>query len=313
MNLISEQFNEKPSTNYDVRVMPIEVFETDTRTNIDIQVATAKRFPRNITNVLKNILEYAQMDKETAENCFYALKRDGKVIRGASIRLAELIASCYGNIRTTARIINNDGKTVTAQGICWDLQNNVAYSVEVIRKITNKEGKTFSEDMQVITSNAACAIAMRNAIFKCVPNAITGNVQQEIKKVMMGEEKDFTTIRKNAVQYFEKQGVSLKSILTLFEKRTIEELTTDDVFDLRGIATGIKEGDTTIEQVFSIAPKSNPFGKASKILSIPKEATFSAEELAEKGEKYIEENQEIVKEEQIKIELPKGTTLEGRN
>ena len=28
---------------------------------------------------------------------------------------------------------------------------------------------------------------------------------------------------------------------------------------------------------------------------------------------YIEENQEIVKEEQIKIELPKGTTLEGRN
>ena len=29
MNLISEQFNEKPSTNYDVRVMPIEVFETE--------------------------------------------------------------------------------------------------------------------------------------------------------------------------------------------------------------------------------------------------------------------------------------------
>jgi hypothetical protein len=313
MNLISEQFNEKPSTNYDVKVMPIEVFEADTRANIDIQVATAKRFPRNITNVLSNILEYAQIDKETAENCFYAIKRDGKVIRGASIRLAELIASCYGNIRTSARIINNDGKTVTAQGICWDLQNNVAYSVEVIRKITNKEGKTFSEDMQVITSNAACAIAMRNAIFKCVPTAITGKVQQEIKKVMMGEEKDFTTIRKNAVDYFEKQGVGVKNILALFEKKSVEELTRDDVFDLRGIATAIKEGDTTIEQAFSVTPKSNPFGKASKILSIPKEATLSAEELAEKGEKYIEENQEIVKEEQIKIELPKGTTLEGRN
>lgn len=303
MNLISEQFNEKPSTNYDVRVMPIEVFETDTRTNIDIQVATAKRFPRNIPNVLENILHYAKMDKEIAENCFYAIKRDGKVIRGASIRLAELIANCYGNIRTVARIINNDGKTVTAQGICWDLQNNVAYSVEVIRKITNKEGKTFSEDMQVVTSNAACAIAMRNAIFKCIPMAITSNVQQEIKKVMMGQEKDFNTIRKNAVEYFEKQGVGLKSILTLFEKNTLQELTTDDVFDLRGIATAIKEGDTTIEQVFSIAPKSNPFGKASKILSIPKEATFSTEDLAEKGEKYIEENQEIFKEEQIKIDL----------
>ena len=313
MTLLSEQFDDKPTVNYDLKVNSVEVFEADTRANIDIQVSTAKKYKRHLPTVLENILFLATQDKETAENCFYALKRDGKVIRGASIRLAEIISNCYGNIRASARIIANDGKLVTAQGLCWDLENNVAYSVEVRRKITNKDGKPFSEDMQVVTSNAACAIAIRNAVFKCIPLALTSRVQDKIKQVMMGEEKDFATIRKNAVDYFEKQGVGVKNILALFEKRTIEELTREDVFDLRGIATAIKEGDTTIEQAFSIAPKSNPFGKASKILSIPKEATFSAEELAEKGEKYIEENQEIVKEEQIKIELPKGTTLEGRN
>lgn len=313
MNLISEQFDDKPTVNYDLKVNPVEVFEADTRANIDIQVSTAKKYPRNLKVVLDNILWLATQDKETAENCFYALKRDGKVIRGASIRLAEIISNCYGNLRASARIIANDGKLVTAQGLCWDLENNVAYSVEVRRKITNKEGKPFSEDMQVVTSNAACAIAIRNAVFKCIPLALTSRVQDKIKQVMMGEEKDFSTIRKNAVDYFEKQGVGVKNILALFEKKSVEELTREDVFDLRGIATAIKDGDTTIEQAFSVAPKSNPFGKASKILSIPKEATLSAEELAEKGEKYIEENQEIVKEEQIKIELPKGTTLEGRN
>jgi hypothetical protein len=313
MNLLSEQFDDKPTVNYDLKVNPVEVFEADTRANIDIQVSTAKKYKRHLPTVLENILFLATQDKETAENCFYALKRDGKVIRGASIRLAEIISNCYGNIRASARIIANDGKLVTAQGLCWDLENNVAYSVEVRRKITNKDGKPFSEDMQVVTSNAACAIAIRNAVFKCIPLALTSRVQDKIKQVMMGEEKDFATIRKNAVDYFEKQGVGVKNILALFEKRTIEELTREDVFDLRGIATAIKDGDTTIEQAFSVAPKSNPFGKASKILSIPKEATFSAEDLAEKGEKYIEENQEIVKEEQIKIELPKGTTLEGRN
>ncbi len=313
MTLLSEQFDDKPTVNYDLKVNPVEVFEADTRANIDIQVSTAKKYKRHLPTVLENILFLATQDKETAENCFYALKRDGKVIRGASIRLAEIISNCYGNIRASARIIANDGKLVTAQGLCWDLENNVAYSVEVRRKITNKDGKPFSEDMQVVTSNAACAIAIRNAVFKCIPLALTSRVQDKIKQVMMGEEKDFATIRKNAVDYFEKQGVGVKNILALFEKRTIEELTREDVFDLRGIATAIKDGDTTIEQAFSVAPKSNPFGKASKILSIPKEATFSAEDLAEKGEKYIEENQEIVKEEQIKIELPKGTTLEGRN
>jgi hypothetical protein len=289
MNLISEQFNDKPTVNYDLKVNSVEVFEADTRANIDIQVSTAKKYKRHLPTVLENILFLATQDKETAENCFYALKRDGKVIRGASIRLAEIISNCYGNLRASARIIANDGKLVTAQGLCWDLENNVAYSVEVRRKITYKDGKPFSEDMQVVTSNAACAIAIRNAVFKCIPLALTSRVQDKIKQVMMGEEKDFSTIRKNAVDYFEKQGVGVKNILALFEKKSVEELTREDVFDLRGIATAIKDGDTTIEQAFSVAPKSNPFGKASKILSIPQD---------EKEEEIL-----VVKEEQVKIEL----------
>jgi hypothetical protein len=293
MTLLSEQFNEKPTVNYDLKVNSVEVFEADTRANIDIQVSTAKKYKRHLPTVLENILFLATQDKETAENCFYALKRDGKVIRGASIRLAEIISNCYGNLRASARIIANDGKLVTAQGLCWDLENNVAYSVEVRRKITNKDGKPFSEDMQVVTSNAACAIAIRNAVFKCIPLALTSRVQDKIKQVMMGEEKDFSTIRKNAVDYFEKQGVGVKNILALFEKKSVEELTREDVFDLRGIATAIKDGDTTIEQAFSVAPKSNPFGKASKILSIPQD---------EKEEEIL-----VVKEEQVKIELDDNT------
>jgi hypothetical protein len=252
-----------------LRISSGEIFEADTRANIDIQVSTAKKYPRSIPKVLENILWMATQDKETAENCFYALRRDGKVIRGASIRLAEIISMYFGNLRTSARIIANDGKMITAQGVCWDLENNVAFSIEVKRKITNKDGKTFSEDMQVITSNAACSIAMRNAIFKCVPLAITSKIQEKIKQVVIGEEKDFATTRKNAIEYFEKQGVLLKNILNLFDKKSIEELNRDDVFDLRGIATAIKDGDTTLEQAFSISLKPNALGKASKTLSIP--------------------------------------------
>jgi hypothetical protein len=273
MTLLSDQFNDNKaiSQDYELRVTSAEIFEADTRANIDIQVSTAKKYPRNLRNVLENIFFLATQDKETAENCFYALKRDGKVIRGASIRLAEVISNCYGNLRASARIIANDGRLLTAQGICWDLENNVAYSIEVKRKITDRNGKTFSEDMQVITANACCSIAIRNAIFKCVPLAITSRVQEKIKQVVLGEEKDFATIRKNAVDYFVKQGITAKNILNLFEKKALDELTRDDVFDLRGIATAIKEGDTTLEQAFSVPTKSNALGKASKSLSVPEE------------------------------------------
>lgn len=271
MTLISEQFQEEGriSDDYSLKITSAEIFEADTRANIDIQVSTAKKYPRNLKSVLENILFLATQDKETAESCFYALKRDGKIIRGGSIRLAEIISNCYGNLRASARIVANDGRMLTAQGIAWDLENNVAYSIEVKRKITDRNGKAFSEDMQVITANACCSIAIRNAIFKCVPLAITSRVQDRIKKVVLGTEKDFYTIRKSAVEHFEKQGVTVKTILALFEKRNVEELTREDVFDLRGIATAIKDGDTTIEQAFSIPSKSNALGKAHKSLSIP--------------------------------------------
>ena len=253
----------------DLHPVSLDIYEADMRVNIDTQVATARRFPRNLKNVLENILFLATQDKETAENCFYAIKRDGKVVRGASIRLAEIISNCYGNLRASARVIANDGKMITAQGICWDLENNVAYSIEVKRKITNKEGRSFSEDMQVITANAACSIAIRNAVFKCVPLAITSSVQEKIKQVIVGKEVDFSTLRGDAVKYFEGQGVPLKSILNLFEKKTIEELTREDIFDLKGIATAIKEGDTTIESAFAVSLKPNGISKASKFLSVP--------------------------------------------
>ena len=47
MTLLSEQFNDnKNNDGYELRVSSAEIFEADTRANIDIQVATSKKFPR---------------------------------------------------------------------------------------------------------------------------------------------------------------------------------------------------------------------------------------------------------------------------
>ena len=135
----------------------------DMRIAIDVSVATAKAYPRDLPKVLKNILFLATQDKETAENCFYSVKSEDKIIRGASIRLAEIITTCYGNIRSSAKMISNDGKVITVQGACWDLENNVAYSIDVVRSITDGSGKVFSEDRQILESMSACSIALRNA------------------------------------------------------------------------------------------------------------------------------------------------------
>lgn len=237
----------------------IEIRQSDmltaiNRAEVDIQISTAKRYPREVSRVLNQIKTYATMDMETAEDCFYALRRgkgsDAQVIEGISVRLAEIIAGAWGNLRVQTRIIGNDGKTITAQAVCHDLESNLAVSLEVKRRITDKYGRTYSEDMQVVTGNAASAIAYRNAVLKVVPKAVTKKVVNEIKQVALGQSIDLETRRQRLVQYFAQIGVMQSELLAYCEVKTIDQIDTEMVFELRGLANAIKEGTTTIKETF---------------------------------------------------------------
>lgn len=240
-----------------IEIKQADVLQAINRSEIDMQVSTAKQYPRNLPDVLNKIATYATMDTETAEDCFYALRRNGanggQLIEGLSVRMAEIIASAWGNLRVQTRIIGNDGKTITAQGVCHDLETNMAVSVEVKRRITNKDGKTFTEDMQVVTGNAASAIAFRNAVLKVVPKAVTKKVISEVKEVAMGKAIDLVTSRQNCLSNYAKIGVTDKMIFEYFGISKIEEIDKEMIFELKATWNAIKEGTTTVQESF-IAP-----------------------------------------------------------
>lgn len=237
-----------------IEVKQADMLNAINRAEVDIQIATAKQYPRDLSRVLNQIKTYATMDMETAEDCFYALRRgrgnDANVIEGISVRLAEIIAGAWGNLRVQSRIIGNDGRTITCQGICHDLETNLAVSVEVKRKITDRNGMTYSEDMQVVTGNAASAIAFRNAVLKVVPKAITKKVINEIKEVALGKSIDLETRRQRMVGYFTQIGVTQSELLTYCGVKSIEQIDNQIVFELRGLANAIKEGTTTVQETF---------------------------------------------------------------
>ena len=60
----------------------IEVFEAQERASIDIQVATAKKYPRDLRKVMENSIFIATLDKDTASKCRYAKPVGGKSITG---------------------------------------------------------------------------------------------------------------------------------------------------------------------------------------------------------------------------------------
>lgn len=238
-----------------IEIKQADMLQAINRAEIDIQISTAKQYPRDLQQVLNKIGTYATMDKETAEDCFYVLRRQGadgssSVIEGLSVRMAEIIASSWGNLRVQTRIIGNDGRMITAQAICHDLETNLAVSKEVKRRITNKYGKTFSEDMQVVTGNAASSIAFRNAVLAVIPKAVTKRIINEVKQVALGQSIDLEQSRQNVLAYFGKLGVSHEHIFQYLGIKTIEQIDKQMIFELRATRNAIEEGTTTVQETF---------------------------------------------------------------
>lgn len=231
----------------------ISAIDRATSAQIDMQIATAKKYPRDIQKALKNIVTIATYDEEVASECFYALKRggaDSDPIEGLSVRLTEIMALEWKNLRISSTISGNNGKKITATGICFDLENNVAISIDVDRSIINKRGETYSQDMIVVTGNAAGAIARRNAILGIIPKAVTKKAVEQIAEVAKGQALDLETSRTRAVQGFGKLGVNSAELLAHVGKIAISDLNKEDILYLRGLMTALKEGTATIHSTF---------------------------------------------------------------
>jgi hypothetical protein len=225
------------------------------RSEIDIQISTAKRYPRVIEDSLQRIVALATVNPQTAGECFYSLRRNGAeggaAIEGPSVRLAEIVAASWGNLRVASQIIGNDGKFITARGVCHDLETNVAVASEVRRRITDRNGRTYNDDMQVVTGNAAGAIAFRNAVFKVVPKAVIADAIGKIKSALVADTKnDFEEVKAKMFSVFAKKGVTKDMILSYFEIEKDEDVTPEIVAELRTTYTAIKEGQATAEEMF---------------------------------------------------------------
>lgn len=231
-------------------VATVNQIDLITKAEIDMQISTAKAFPRSLPTVLKKSREMALLTEEIAQSCVYALPRQGKVIDGASVRLAEIVASNFGNLRTGARVISNDGKVIVAQGICHDLESNNCVTVEVSRRITDKQGRTYNQDMQTMTGNAACAIAFRNAVFKVIPAALVNQIFEECKEKARGEADKLSQNIAKAFSFFATLGVSEEKILKSINLNSKDEITLEALGVLRGMAAAIKNGETTIKDMF---------------------------------------------------------------
>lgn len=238
------------------------------RAQIDVQIATAKQYPRDLMKFRRDALALVASDEATAETMFYALPRKSRgktvYIEGPSVRFAEALVYCWGNLRVEARIVGTDATHVTAQGTCMDLEKNIGCRVEVKRRITDSNNKRYSEDMIVVTGNAAASIAFRNAVFKVIPFSLAKSIYEAARKAATGGAEPIEARRQKALSWFARVGVPEARLLGRLEVETVDDITEDHLILLTGLRNAIKEGDTTIEEAFPTGPDASS-GHASSL------------------------------------------------
>lgn len=256
--------------------------EQQTRGEIDIQIRTARAYPRSIKKFVDEVLSLATLDQTTAEKCIYALPRgkdeagNRKTIEGPSARLAEIVASCWQHMRVEARTVGEDDHFVSSRGMAWDLQANLAIACETRRRITDKKGRRYNDDMIAVTANAAASIAIRNAILKVVPSAFWRPIYEKCRLVAVGDQKTLVARRTDMLAYFQKLGITPDRVFTLLEVAGVEDINLEHVAELVGLANAIRDGETKLEEAFPTAAKVVPMPTA-KVVQEPGSRTVHAE------------------------------------
>src|SRR6266568_2100587 len=111
----------------------------------------AKRFPRNESEAYANIMDSCKRPT-LAEQSMYAYPRGGTLVKGRSIRLAEALARCWGNLDCGVREISQGNGVSIAEAYAIDLQTNTRITkvFHVPHKRDTKKGVTRLTDARDI-------------------------------------------------------------------------------------------------------------------------------------------------------------------
>jgi hypothetical protein len=266
-------------------IVPLNSIEAVERAQIDLQIATARRYPRALAAVKADMIAAATMDEETAQSCFYSLPRSGKNIEGPSIRMAEIALACYGNVRTASRVVEvvaaGEHPYVAIQAVAHDLEKNVAISMEKRRRITAKKERDGSrrpidDDDITLATNAASAVALRDAIFKVVPGALVRAAFEAARRYAVGDQRTLAERRARALEAFAKAGVPSERVLAGIGRANLNDVSLADLEQLIGIFNAIKDGHTSIDNAFPVkepplppSPPAPPKKKAERVATKP--------------------------------------------
>ncbi len=231
----------------------VRVEQTRAMTEVQGMMLLAKQFPRDETQAFAKAMIACQR-ADFAEKATYSYARGRETISGPSIRLAEELARCWGNIDFGIKELSQKDGESEMMAYAWDLETNTRssqnFSVKHIRDTKNGAQKlTAQRDIYENNANNG-GRRLRARILAILPPDLVSNAVAECKRTLAGKN-DIPLIdrARNMIMAFSKVGVKQ----ALIEKRlghSVENITPDELVEYKGILNSLKDGASGISDWF---------------------------------------------------------------
>lgn len=219
------------------------------------KLVIAKQFPRNEQLAYAKAMEACKR-KSLAEKAMYSYPRSGSTISGPSIRLAEELARCWGNIDFGIKELSQKDGESEMQAYCWDMETNTMSSQTFVVahvRDTRKGQVKLTEQRDIYENNANMAgRRLRARILAVLPPDLVEAAVNECKKTLAGNN-DTPLIDRinNMVVAFKKFGVKIDTIEKRLNRK-IDTMTAEDISEYIGIYNSLKDGNSSVSDWFDV-------------------------------------------------------------
>jgi len=225
----------------------------------DSIMAMAASHPRNMGQIKNEMVEQLQAFPVFAQAAVYSKPvGDGKMVRGLSVRAAEALFEAYGHcsVDASAEPEGDDGARVTAifvdfqKGRIW---RDSGYVSKFYKKRGGGTAKHPEDRFWNVVVKAESSRRIREVILRSVPPGMKMELQSIAEREMAKSLTDSEVQR--IIAEFEKLNVNLAMLETLLGKTLDAGWNQDDRVTLKGAYTALKDGESSIGEMFSNKPE----------------------------------------------------------
>lgn len=207
--------------------------------------------PRSLTKVTANVLEEADLAGEDFYYGWHVKTKEGKRwIEGGSIGLANCVGRNYGNCATDIIPMNETPTHFMLKGYFVDLESGFNAGRLFRQRKSQSMGMGDKDRQEDIVFQIAQSKAIRNVVLNAMPRwLITKAIERAKGAVRKGIGGNIKIARASVLEYFVNQG-ALQDRIESAISRKADEWTAEQIVMLRGMATALKEGRVTIDELF---------------------------------------------------------------